>query len=124
MRAECRARVVALVLAFGIVVPLGAQRPAPASSRSPFAEQIRRAAVFDASGNAPEPSRTVRISDERTAKRAAWIGAGVGAVALPLGGYLAFHDSDSGPPKAGGILLLAAIGGLLGWMVGYLIGKG
>lgn len=102
-------------------VVLSASGQAPRGANTLFAEQIRAAATLDVP-RSPAPTVQLHVANERHKQHAAWIGAGIGAVALPLGGYLAFHDSDSGPPKAGGILLLGAIGALLGWMVGYLIG--
>ncbi|HEY4101213.1 MAG TPA: hypothetical protein VGM20_10080 [Gemmatimonadales bacterium] len=59
--------------------------------------------------------------DARHASNAPAIGAAIGAVALPAIGYVTFHDRDSGPFGGGGILLLAAIGAFLGYMVGLAV---
>jgi hypothetical protein len=68
------------------------------------------------------PAATRRPNvDARRASNAPAIGAAVGAVALPAIGYVTFHDRDSGPFRGGSILLLAAIGAFLGYMVGLAI---
>lgn len=46
------------------------------------------------------------------------VGAVIGAIALPLGAYVVIHDRDSGGVNSGGVILLSALGGFIGYMIG------
>jgi hypothetical protein len=84
-----------------------------------FDRQIRATAVLEARPVGATAIRTIR-PDMRHAN-APLVGAVVGAVALPTAGYLIFHDRDSGSVSTGGLLLIAAVGTVLGYIVGLAI---
>jgi hypothetical protein len=87
-----------------------------------FDRQIRATAALEARPVGPTPIRTIR-PDVRHAN-APIVGAVVGAVALPAMGYLIFHDRDSGSVNGGGLLLIAAVAAVLGYIVGLAIRGG
>ena len=115
-----------LVLGLAVIAGrLPAQQPMRAADA--LAQQERAAARLDAGrlrmnsaayGNIRAAMRRRSGSEGEHAL----IGALVGAIVVPTTVYLATHNSDSGDPSTGGILLLGAIGAFLGAMVGLSIG--
>lgn len=94
--------------------------PAQAQARVSYRLQIEASTTL--SGPPVRAAAPLPAADSRRARsHAPVVGAVVGAVALPLAGHLVFHDHDSGSPNTGGVILVSAVGALLGYMVGLAI---